>query len=229
MTTFLNYFLLFLIYSVIGWISETTFCLITTKKLVDRGFLLGPYCPIYGFGALIVTLYLEQYRDNIITVFLLSVILCSILEYITSYLLEKIFKARWWDYSKKKFNLGGRVCLENSIIFGIAGLIGLYLINPIITNLILKINPTTIFIISIISLIIFIIDTIISCNVINKLKITINNLELKDSTQEISRMVREKIKQSNKILERRLVKAFPQIKLEKLIKKEKLKELLNKK
>lgn len=229
MTTFLNYFLLFLIYSIIGWISETTFCLITTKKLVDRGFLLGPYCPIYGFGALIVTLYLEQYRDNIITVFLLSVILCSILEYITSYLLEKIFKARWWDYSKKKFNLGGRVCLENSIIFGIASLIGLYLINPIITNLILKINPTTIFIISIISLIIFIIDTIISCNVINKLKITINNLELKDSTQEISRMVREKIKQSNKILERRLVKAFPQIKLEKLIKKEKLKELLNKK
>lgn len=229
MAVFLNYFLLFLIYSILGWLMESSYVYITTKKVVNRGFLLGPYCPIYGFGSIIIILYLSQYKDNILTVFIMSMVLCSILEYITSYLMEKIFKARWWDYSNKKFNLNGRICGYNALLFGIASIVVLYFINPIITSITKNINTTALYIISIIGLIIFVTDTIVSCNIIKKLKSTVNNIELKDSTTEISRMVKETLKNGHKTFQHRLVKAFPHINFEGLIKKEKLKELLKRK
>ena len=102
MELFFKYFLLFLIYAILGWIMESALVSFQSGKLINRGFLIGPYCPIYGWGGLIITLYLTQYKDNIFTVFFLAVIVCSILEYFTSYIMEKIFKARWWDYSDRK-------------------------------------------------------------------------------------------------------------------------------
>ena len=227
MTIFLNYFLLFLIYSILGWILESTHVYICTKKFVNRGFLLGPYCPIYGFGALIIILYLEQYKDNILTVFIMSMFLCSILEYITSYLMEKIFKARWWDYSKKKFNLNGRICGYNALLFGIASIVVLYVINPFVTLLVGKLSTIALYIISIIGLLFFLTDIIISCNIISTLKTTVNNIEIKDSTIEIRKAVKEILKNNHKIFQNRIINAFPQIKLESLIKTKKIKELLN--
>ena len=148
MQNFLLYFNTFFTYSIIGWIIESIYVSITEKKLVNRGFLIGPYCPIYGCGALGMILYLDQYKDNIITVFFLAVILCSILEYLTSYLMEKIFKVRWWDYSNKLFNINGRVCGENAILFGLFTIIIIYLIEPPLENIISNINTSNLIILS---------------------------------------------------------------------------------
>ena len=88
MSIFLNYFFLFFIYSIIGWIVETTYIAIRYKRWVDRGFLIGPYCPIYGVGSLGVIIYLTQYKENILTVFILGMVICSVLEYLVISLYE---------------------------------------------------------------------------------------------------------------------------------------------
>lgn len=219
MNKFLSYFLLFLIYSILGWLMESALVSIRAKKFINRGFLIGPYCPIYGFGGLIITLYLTQYKNNVITVFFLSTLICSILEYITSYLMEKIFKARWWDYSERKFNLNGRICGENAIAFGIVSILVLYFLNPVIETLISKINDTVLLVITIIGLIIFITDTIISCNIVSKLKETASSISAttKDVTTDISSLVKNTLKDNHKIFQMRLIKAFPNSTLNKII------------
>ena len=145
MENFLFYFFLFFLYSVLGWIVETSYVAVIDKKIVNRGFLIGPYLPIYGLSSIIMILYLSQYKENPLTVFLLAIFVCSFLEYITSYLMEKIFKARWWDYSNLKFNLNGRVCLRNSTLFGILGLLLIYIVNPLLIKLIINMNKTFLF------------------------------------------------------------------------------------
>ena len=116
------YFILFLIYSFLGWLMEVINSLIKEKKFVNRGFLLGPYCPIYGYSSIIMIFYLDKYKEDILTVFLLAVVVCSIVEYLVSLIMEKLFNARWWDYSNRRFNINGRVCLIFSLMFGIIGL-----------------------------------------------------------------------------------------------------------
>ena len=218
MEKFLSYFCIFFIYSIIGWITESTYVSIKEKKIVNRGFLIGPYCPIYGCGALVIITYLEQYKDNIITVFFLAVIVCSILEYLTSYIMEKIFKARWWDYSNEKFNLNGRICGKNALLFGLGGVIVIYLVHPALKNILTLFNPKLLFIIIIICLIIYLTDAIISFNIINKFKNTITSIDLnKDSTQEFSKIVKETLLKNHKTLQKRLFTAFPNVDLQPLI------------
>ena len=231
MNQFLSYFCIFFTYSVIGWILESILVSIKENKIINRGFLIGPYCPIYGTGALGMILYLEQYKNNIVTVFFLAVTLCSILEYVTSYLMEKLFKTRWWDYSKEKFNLNGRICGKNACIFGIGGILLIYIVHPLLKNILKSINPTILLIIIIICLILFTIDTIISLNIVNKFKNTVNSIDLKkDSTQEFTKLVKETIINNNKILQRRLLNAFPNIDLKRLANLRKdIKELLKNK
>ena len=165
MNMFFIYFILFLIYSFLGWIIEVIVTFYKDKKFVNRGFLLGPYCPIYGFSSIIMILYLSRYRDSFITIFLLAVVVCSIIEYLVSYLMEKLFNARWWDYSNRKFNINGRVCLENSIWFGLLGTLLIYVVNPFLYNLISKMSDNVLLIVGSFLLIIFVIDLIISLNV----------------------------------------------------------------
>lgn len=112
MRLFLEIILYFFIYAFLGWVSECIYCSIGHKKIINRGFLNGPVCPIYGFGALIVIFFLKRYENNVLELFLYGIIVTSILEYITGYLLEMIFNTTWWDYSRKKFNIKGRVCLK---------------------------------------------------------------------------------------------------------------------
>ena len=212
--TFFYYFMIFFAYSVIGWIVESFFVSIHSKPIhfVNRGFLVGPYCPIYGCGSLGMILYLEQYKDNIITVFLLSVVICSILEYLTSYIMEKLFKTRLWDYSEKKFNLNGRVCGENAILFGLGGVLIIYVTHPILNSLLNKINSSVLTIISIILFIIFVIDTILSVDIMKRFKNTLSNIDIKkDSTQEFKNLVNQKIAEGHKIFQSRLLHAFPHI------------------
>ena len=212
MNLILLFFIYFILYSIIGWIIESTFVFLGTKNWVDRRFLIWPYLPIYGWGSILMILYLTQYKDNIITVFILGIVVCSILEYITSYVMEKLFKTRWWDYSNKKFNLNGRICGKNCLLFGILGVLLIYIIHPLLTNIVNKIPINILNIITIIIFTIFIIDNIISFNVCTKFKKTLTNLDLKkDSTKEFTKAVKETLYNNHKILERRLIKAFPDI------------------
>ena len=206
---FLFYFLLFFIYSVIGWFVEVTYVYIGTKKFINRGFLIGPYIPIYGYSALIMALYLTQYKDNPLTVFLLAIFICTFIEYMISFNMEKLSNARWWDYSNSKFNINGRVCLKNGLGFGFLSLLLIYLINPWLVNLLGKLNPKLLIIISVICLVIFVFDFITSLIVTFDIKNKIKKFD-SDSTTEIRELINEKIKK--KLLKRRVLNAFPRVK-----------------
>ena len=187
-----NYFLLFMIYSVLGWTIETIVTCIINKKFVDRGFLIGPYLPIYGTGALAIVIFLKPYYNDYVALFVMSVIICSIIEYLSSYFMEKIFKARWWDYTHIPFNINGRICLQFSIAFGFMGTI-IVLANKYLYNLIISMPITITIILFIILFLIFITDIIISFNIINKIKLSANSLR-KDYSEEITSKVKEVLK-----------------------------------
>lgn len=129
-----QYFLYFFIYAIIGYISEVIYCGILDKRVTNRGFLHGPYLPIYGFGALLVVVPLMYFDAHPVLVFFVAFFLTSALEYVTSFLLEKIFNTKLWDYSKKFANIHGRVCLLNSTLFGIMGLGATYYLHPTLTR-----------------------------------------------------------------------------------------------
>ena len=124
------YFMLLMIYSFIGWVYESVLCSITQKTLVNRGFLNGPICPIYGFGALSVILLLKDIQHNLIALFLASMVVTGVLEYLTSYLLEHFFHAKWWDYSDQPFQIEGRVCLLGVTVFGLMSVLLIRVVNP---------------------------------------------------------------------------------------------------
>lgn len=132
----MNYILYFFTYSFLGWIAECIYCGIPAKKFINRGFLAGPYCPIYGCGAMVVIHLLQPWSDNPLMIFLIGIVLTSTLEYLTSFLMEKLFHTKWWDYSKYPFNLHGRVCLKNSLLFGILVLAVFYLVHPGVIDLV---------------------------------------------------------------------------------------------
>lgn len=124
-------FLLLIIYSILGWCGEMIYCSAGQRKLCEkRGFLNGPICPIYGHGALIVLLCLHGGCKNPLLTFLLGAVLTSLVEYITSFAMEKLFHMRWWDYSQYKFHINGRVCLLNSTLFGLASVFLCHFANP---------------------------------------------------------------------------------------------------
>jgi uncharacterized membrane protein len=130
MNEFINVVLLFFIYAFIGWLWETVYCSLKAHKFVYRGFLIGPYCPIYGFGILGVLYFLEPFKQNIISLYVLSMVLVTLLEYITSYGLEKLFHASWWDYKDVPLNLNGRVALPVSLFWGIGCVLIVRVVHP---------------------------------------------------------------------------------------------------
>lgn len=215
------YILIFFIYAIAGWIMETTTISIRNKKFVNRGFLVGPVCPIYGYGVVLVSVLLKKYQEDMVATFCMSIIICGLLEYFTSFFMEKIFKARWWDYSQKKFNINGRICLENLVLFGIASCIIVYIVNPFIIGKINLIPQNIQSLIIILLLLIHVVDNIISYKIILNLKQV--SKEVKDNTIEISEKVR-KIIHNKSIFHRRLVDAFPNIKDKVEFKKWTLKE-----
>ena len=123
-----------MIYSIIGWVYESTICSIGHRKLINRGFLNGPYCPIYGTGAVLVLLVLGRIQNPVLLFFAGALVTCS-LEYLTSWLMEKLFHARWWDYSKRKFNIGGRVCLIGAVVFGAFSVVLVLVLHPFVKSL----------------------------------------------------------------------------------------------
>ena len=204
-----SYFLLFILYSFIGWCIEVVVKLYEYKRFINRGFLIGPYLPIYGFGALLITFLLDKYKNDLIVLFIFSILICSILEYFTSFFMEKIFHARWWDYSKKKFNINGRIYLGTMIPFGILGIIMIKFINPFLYYICDSCNKNILNIISLIILIVFITDIVFSTIILISVRKE-NKLLEGDNTEKMSKKV------YNKLLSlgwpyRRLLKAFPNV------------------
>lgn len=205
-----EYFLLFVIYSVIGWIMEVIYTLVIDKKFTNRGFLVGPYCPIYGVGAVLIIILLSGYKERPIGLFVLAIVICSILEYFTSYIMEKLFKARWWDYSNRKFNINGRICLETMVPFGVIACLIVYIVNPFFVNNLNKLSDTFLTIMAIVLAVLLIADYITSFNIINKFKKTVKNASFEDRTEDINKYVKNLWLQKS-FLYRRLIKAFPKI------------------
>ncbi len=205
--SFFLYFFLFFTYSVIGWIIEVVFVRIFTGKWSNRGFLIGPYLPIYGVAALTMHFTLTSLINYPIVIFVLAAVIISIIEYTIHYSLEKIFKTRWWDYSQLPFNVDGRICLIHAILFGILGILFILWLDPYTMTSVAKLNNSIIIISSIIMVMIFTVDGIISLKVISKVTATAEALK-KDRTNEINEKVKEVLLQQS-YLTRRLVTAFP--------------------
>lgn len=184
------YILLFFTYAFAGWVMESVGGIFKVKKFVNRGFLIGPYCPVYGVGVVAVTLLLKRYIDDIPALFILAVVICGGLEYFTSYIMEKLFNARWWDYKSNKFNINGRICLETLLPFGIGATLILRYVNPFFINIYLGIPELARHIITGILSIGFIIDCIVSFKIIISFKGEI--YANKDNTEEIVEKVRDK-------------------------------------
>lgn len=133
----LTYFLCLIVYSVIGWAYESALCSIKEGELINRGFLNGPVCPVYGFGALASIVFLYQRTDSLLLLFLAGMLLSCTVEYITAVLLEKIFNTKWWDYSNYRFNLHGRISLLGAVVFGILSVLLVKYIHPVVSGFIL--------------------------------------------------------------------------------------------
>ena len=133
---FWSAFLIFILFSFIGWISEVIYVGVTSAhKFVNRGFLHGPICPVYGFGGVVILMLPPSLYATWIPLFFASMILCTIVEYFVSWLMEKLFHTRWWDYSHYKIQLNGRICLLNSILFGFLGVVVIHFVYPLMIDL----------------------------------------------------------------------------------------------
>ncbi len=206
---FRMYFMLFIAYSLIGWIVEVVGILIQEKRFVNRGFLIGPYCPIYGVGGITIILLLNKYMEDPIILFVMAIVICSLLEYFTSYIMEKLFKTRWWDYSNFKFNINGRICLETMWAFGALACFVIYIINPPLISFLGSLPNIAFSIISHSIMVIFLIDNIISFKIISNVNLTVKNIK-KDNTEEMTKYVREALSKKS-LLNKRLINAFPNL------------------
>ncbi len=204
-------FYIFIIYSILGWFMEVIIVSTKKRKLTNRGFLIGPWCPIYGFGALFITVLLKKYYEDPLVLFIMSFLLGSILEYVTSYIMEKIFHARWWDYSDHKFNVNGRISLITSLGFGFLGLILVYVFNPFFLKIVMNIPSIVFNIIMIIIGLIFITDIVTSFKIIYNIRKE-SYINVKDITEITTEEVKKALKEKS-IFNRRLLNSFPHLKL----------------
>ena len=211
-------FLIFMFYSFAGWLMEVCVGILQRHKVVNRGFLVGPICPIYGSGALILSFVLRE-PENPFVIFCVAVVGSAILEYVVSYMMEKLFRVRWWDYTNRAFNLNGRICLESVVSFGVIGVLILKFINPWLLSIIGGLPLNFMIALAIILFVWVIFDIALSLWLIVGVRVTVGTMQA-DATEEISQHVQEILsgtnnsqsKKNNKLkgkLNRRLEKAFP--------------------
>lgn len=192
MKTIICFFTYFILYSFTGWVLESVYKTLAQKKFVNSGFLNGPLCPIYGFGAIIMILSLNFLKERPLLLFVAAFFILSVWEYIVGILLEKIFKTKYWDYSYLKYNFQGRVCLKNSIYWGILGVIFICLVHPIVEKLINMVDINILFYVNITVAILTLIDLIISVIAVTNFENMVKNIndmgiaikELKDKSKE---------------------------------------------
>ncbi|SHH41971.1 putative ABC transporter permease [Clostridium intestinale] len=240
-TNIYELFLYFFIYSLLGWLTEVCYAYKVRGFFVNRGFLYGPFCPIYGTGIVLAIISLERFNDNIILLYIFATILVSLVEYITGFILETFFNSRWWDYSDNAFNIKGRICLSFSLLWGVAVVFIIKVIHPLIASLVNLVPDVVLTPIAYLILIYFLTDvffTLSSLIRLNSLFNSLNNIsaEIKDryeylfsTTKEIAMDAAQNIEQNLKDLKskyenslnninlnhRRLINAFPNIKSKK--------------
>lgn len=155
-------FLIFIFWGIVGWLIEVVDMRIEAGEFQNRGFLHMPFCSIYGVGMAIAAAGLSGVRDSYLILFAFGVIFCSVLEYIVGGIMEKLFHTKWWDYSHMRFNIKGRVCLRNAVLFGFGAILVFRFVEPVVEGIIAKI-PTNIRIsITVIFGIAFVIDMMVS-------------------------------------------------------------------
>ena len=201
---------LWLIYGFLGFIVETVYVSSAQRKFVERGFLTGPIIPIYAFGALLILFALDGVKDSMILVFVCGVLLTSILEYFGSYVMEKFFNLKLWDYSKRFMNVNGRICLLNSTLFGILSVVVMFYINPFIMNHLESMNQTLltslVFIFMSITAVDFTFSVLAALHIRTHLDL-MSELKLKFS--EVKDQEAHKHAQRYKFIKERLYRAFP--------------------
>jgi len=183
----LNLISFFIVYSFFGWILESVYKSILKKNFVNSGFLHGPFCPIYGVGAIIMYVFLDEFKANSIILFFTGFVVLSVWEYFVGWLLEKTFNTKYWDYSESKFNIKGRVCLLNSIFWGILGIVFIEIISPFIESKLLLIDFNILIYLNILIYAYLVIDVIVST-------IKVRNIEIRlRSIEEIGEKLKEKL------------------------------------
>ena len=214
MQLFYEFVIMLFLFSILGWVMEVTLKFIQYHRFINRGFLIGPYCPIYGFGVVGVTILVGGLLGRAGTypeTFMAGFVICGFLEYMTSLYMEKMFHARWWDYSNKPMNLHGRIWIGNLILFGLASVIIVKLIDPHYFNFIATIDPLIISVLAWIIIILMVSDYILSHILMNIVKKEIDN-STGDNSEEISRPIHE-LKRDRSARHRRILQAYPDFKV----------------
>ena len=204
--------LLFFSYAFIGWCIEVTLKYFQFHRFINRGFLTGPWLPIYGSGAVLITIAVKgaaPLESSIGTTFVLSLLLCGLLEYLTSYVLEKRFHARWWDYSQKPMNLHGRVWIGNLILFGLGGVLIVNLINPLLERIFRHLSLPAQEVLALSLSAIFIADYVMSHFVLKLVKTGVEGSKA-DNTEEISKEVKLLLRDRS-VFYRRFAEAYPEV------------------
>lgn len=226
-----DYLCYFLIYSFLGWCVEVCYAALNTKKFINRGFLNGTYCPIYGAGVITIMYFVYPFKNSLVVLFIFSVILTSLIELLTGFVLEKVFHYRWWDYSKENFNLGGYICLKFSIIWGLACVFVTEIVHPAVRDIILWIPASFGEIIIGVLYLLMGIDFIVTVKTVLKLNARMERLQkIADDIHKFSDRlgnkvssnfldVEEKIEKLNSKrekeiswLEKRIIYSFPEMK-----------------
>ena len=204
--------LLFFAYSFLGWCIEVTLKYFQFHRFINRGFLTGPWLPIYGSGAVLITLAvngLAPLESSVGTTFALSFVLCGTVEYGTSYVMEKRFHARWWDYSQKPMNLHGRVWIGNLVLFGLGGVLIIEVLDPLFLRLIGSLSLLRRQILTGVLGSVFLADYIMSHFVLKLVKTGVERSEA-DNTEEISREIRLLLRDRS-VFHRRFAEAYPEV------------------
>ena len=188
--------LVWFIYAFLGWIVETTYVSVPAGHFVERGFLRGPIIPIYAFGAFIVLYILMPYGTHPLYIFILGTLATSTLEYITSFILDKLFNMSWWDYSNQKFKINGRICLKNSILFGLLSVVLVLWINPLIVSFTKSLDQ---------NIVNTLVPILVGITLID-LGLTLSNI------LGLSKRIKEDIRSHIKKGEARLLRIFPDLK-----------------
>lgn len=166
LSRFQLYFLYFLIFALIGWIMETLYSVYELGHFTKRGFLYGPLCPIYGWGAIILIIFFNQYKNKNLKLFIYAAVVFSVFEYLVSYGMDALFAAKWWDYTNEFFNLNGRISIFYSVMWGISAILFVNFIYPYFKkkiNIILSKIPYQFQVIFIyLTSALFIVDTVLS-------------------------------------------------------------------
>ena len=207
-----NLILLFFAYAFLGWCIEVTLKYFQFHRFINRGFLTGPWLPIYGSGAALITIAVKGFsplESSIGTTFVISFILCGTIEYMTSFVLEKRFHARWWDYSQKPMNLHGRIWIGNLILFGLGGVLIVELFNPLLSHLSEHMSFRLREILAIVLSCIFAADYVMSHFVLKLVKTGVESSEA-DDTEAINKEI-DLLLRDRSFFHRRFAEAYPEV------------------